>query len=90
LREAIERWERHDLAVLQHVVGARQPVVQFGFDEVGQHFERVPGVRSFVAAEPGLGQVAQPGVEQGGRAAEQGGAVGEVEGRHGRLGWCRA
>ena len=73
---AVERIERSGFAKLQEDFYARHPIGAFAVDEMGDDVEGGPGVWAFVAESPGVGEVAEQGVESGGGAGEEGDGVG--------------
>lgn len=70
LCEAIEGGEGLGVAVLEDEAYAGDPVVAFGEDHVAHDVVWAPGVFSFVATNPGVGEAAQERIESCRRASE--------------------
>lgn len=79
LGEAVEAVEWPGFAVVENDSRARHPVGALADDEMADDVEGAPGIVSFVAANPGVGQAAQEGVEGCGGAGEEGDGLGQIE-----------
>ena len=75
---AIERLEGLRLAVLEDHGGAGNPVGMLGVDEVADDVKGGPGGGAFVGMSEGFGEVAEEGIEGGGRAGEKSDGLREV------------
>lgn len=76
---AFERREGLAVTVLQNVACAGYPVDVLGIEIVRDDVHGSPGVFTFVASCPSVGQIAKKSVENGRRAGEKGESVIEVE-----------
>jgi hypothetical protein len=79
LRESIEGGEGAGVAVLEDEAHARDPVVALGENHVTHDVVWAPGVFSFIAAYPGIGETTQERVEGCGSAGEEREGLGQAE-----------
>ena len=78
LGEAVQRLEGAGLAMGEDRLGAGHPVGALAVVQMAKDVVGAPGAGAFVFEGPGCGEIAQEGVEGGGRAGEEGDCVVEV------------
>jgi hypothetical protein len=79
LSEAVEAIEWARFSVLENDPGTRHPVGALSDDEMADDVVGAPGVFSFVAANPGVGETAKECVEGCGGTGEKCEGLGQVE-----------
>jgi hypothetical protein len=85
MRKPVERLEGRVLAAGEDDPGSRNPVRLFPIDQMTDHVERAPRIRTLGSLEPRIGEIGQERPKRGWCPAQQDEGVGEVEVHHGFL-----